>query len=245
MPRKELIMKYHDKIKIARLSIISNLSLIILKIFVGVITKSVSILSEAIHSGNDLAAAIIAFLAVKRADQPADKDHPFGHGKFENISGTIEGILIIVSALWIIFEAIKKFFHPGEIIKIDLGIAVMLISAIVNIFVAKILFKAAGTTDSAALLADAEHLRTDVFTALGVFLALILIKITRFNILDPIVAIIVAIIIIKIGYKVVNLSFNPLMDAGVESETVQCIVDIIKSCDKRILGFHQLRIRRS
>ena len=183
----------NSKVSIARLSIASNTLLILMKMAVGLISGSVSILSEAIHSSMDLVAAIIAFLSVRVSDNPPDSRHPYGHGKIENISGVIEALLIFIAAIWIIVEAAKKL--AGEKIEIDsiaLGSIVMLISAIVNTIVSRRLYKVARATNSVALEADALHLKTDVYTSLGVSAGLGLILITGINWLDPIIAILVA-----------------------------------------------------
>ena len=127
----------NKKTKVARLSIFSNTLLIICKVIVGVITGSVSIISEAIHSSMDLLAAIIAFLSVKISDTPPDKQHPYGHGKYENISGVIEAILIFVAAIWIVYEAVKKLTGANPVESIGIGSMVMFFSAIVNYIVSK------------------------------------------------------------------------------------------------------------
>src|SRR5450759_4301250 len=110
-----------SKIKTARLSIFSNTGLILLKIIAGVVTGSVSILSEAIHSLLDLLASIIAFFSVKISDNPPDERHPYGHGKFENVSGVIEGALIFIAAIWIIYESIEKLLNPSAVSSLGLG----------------------------------------------------------------------------------------------------------------------------
>ena len=121
------------KVSVARLSVLSNSLLIVMKVIVGILSGSISILSEAIHSFMDLLAAIIAFFSVRISDTPADERHPYGHGKFENISGVVEAILIFIASGWIIIEATRKMLHPHEIEKIGLGIVVMAISATVNV----------------------------------------------------------------------------------------------------------------
>lgn len=167
------------KVSIARLSILSNTLLIILKLAVGLISGSVSIISEAIHSSMDLLAAIIAFLSVRVSDNPPDSRHPYGHGKIENISGVIEALLIFMAAIWIIIEAVKKLLGEKiELEAIGLGSLIMLISAIINAIVSKRLYKVARETNSVALEADALHLKTDVYTSLGVALGLGLIMVT-------------------------------------------------------------------
>jgi len=181
------------KVSIARLSILSNSFLIVLKLAVGFISGSVSIISEAIHSSMDLIAAVIAFFSVKVSDTPPDSRHPYGHGKVENISGVIEALLIFIAAIWIIIEGVKKLLSNDiKLESIGIGSAVMLVSAVLNAFVSGRLYKVARETKSVALEADALHLKTDVYTSLGVAVGLGLIMLTGINWLDPVVAILVA-----------------------------------------------------
>ena len=155
------------KVSIARLSILSNTCLIVMKLVVGIISGSVSIISEAIHSSVDLMAAIIAFFSVRVSDNPPDSRHPYGHGKIENISGVIEALLIFIAAILIIVKAVKKLLgEPVELESIGIGSLVMLVSAVINIIVSRRLYKVARETHSVALEADALHLKTDVFTSL-------------------------------------------------------------------------------
>src|SRR5450759_1191495 len=201
------------KVSIARLSILTNTLLLILKMAVGLLSGSVSIISEAIHSSMDLIAAIIAFLSVRVSDNPPDSRHPYGHGKIENISGVIEALLIFVAAIWIIVEAVKKLFEEKiELDSIALGSIVMLISAIINTIVSRRLYKVARATKSIALEADALHLKTDVYTSLGVAIGLGLIIVTGINWLDPVIAILVAMFIIRESYLLLKKAFTPLLD---------------------------------
>ena len=157
--------KSNIKVRTASLSIASNIVLIIMKAIAGFYSGSVSIISEAIHSTLDLLAAVIAFFAVRISDKPADKEHPFGHGKYENISGVVEALLIFGAAIWIIYEAINKLIHSDSLLhheKLDIGIIVMLLSGVVNFFVSRRLYKVARQTGSVALEADALHLKTDI-----------------------------------------------------------------------------------
>ena len=169
----------NKKTQTAVLSVGSNSLLIVLKIVVGVVTGSVAVLSEAIHSGIDLVAALIAWFAVRVSSQRPDEEHPYGHGKVENISGTIEALLIFVAAAWIIYEAVRKLLDPEPVDMPVWGVAVMLVSAVVNTFVSRRLSKVGKETDSMALQADAWHLRTDVYTSLGVMFGLLVILIVR------------------------------------------------------------------
>lgn len=231
--------------KLATLSVISNISLVILKIIVGLLTKSISILSEAIHSGIDLVAAIMALWSVRQAAKPADKHHPYGHGKIENISGTVEAILIFVAAVIIIYEAIKKILEPGELKDTELGIIIMLISAGVNLVISNQLIAGAKKYDSLALEADGWHLRTDVYTSAGVMAGLIVIKITGWSMLDPIIAIITALLIIKAAWDLTRRSFKDLLDAKLPEEEEELIKKIINDHYTAFINYHKFRSRKS
>lgn len=235
----------NTKIKVAALSIASNTSLIILKIIAGLLSGSVSIISEAIHSGMDLIASIIAFVSVQISSKPADKSHPYGHGKMENISGLAEGLLIFIAAFLIIKESIKKILHPSEIGSTGAAIIVMIISAIINLIVSRILYKVAIKEDSLALEADALHLKTDVYTSFGVALGLLLIKITHIIILDPIVAIAVACLIIKEAWELCKNAFSPLLDAKLSDEEEEKVISIMENYKSEIIDFHELKTRKS
>ena len=235
------------KTRIASVSIASNTLLILLKIIAGILSNSVSVISEAIHSGLDLLASIIAYFSVKVSDLPPDERHPYGHGKFENVSGVIEALLIFIAAIWISYEAIKKIINPEEVEKngIGVGIIVMLVAAIVNILVSRKLYKVAKETESVALEADALHLKTDVYTSIGVALGLFLIWITGWHILDPIVALLVVVIIIKESYELLRKAFLPLLDETLPAHdlvTLRSIID--KHCINEI-KYHNLRTRKA
>ncbi len=233
------------KSKAARLSIMSNTSLIIMKLIVGLFTGSVSIISEAIHSTMDLLAAIIAFVSVRISDKPADESHPYGHGKVENISGVIEALLIFIASVWIIIESVKKIINPEGIESVGIGFIVMFISAAVNFIVSKKLYKVAKAESSIALEADALHLKTDVYTSLGVGIGLMLIWITGLNYLDPLVAILVAMFILKEAFELLKTAFNPLLDIKLSDEEIQIITDEINKHASIYCDYHDLKTRIS
>ncbi len=237
--------KTNRKVKVAALSIFSNIVLIILKLVAGILSGSVSIISETIHSGMDLMAAVIAFFSVRLSSKPPDKEHPYGHGKIENVSGVIEGLLIFVAAYLIIREAVDKILNPNEIKQSLVAVSVMLVSALVNIIVSRILYKVAKEEDSMALEADALHLKTDVYTSLGVAVGIILIKLTNLNILDPIVAILVACLIIKEAFMLCKNAFNPLLDTKLSDEEENCLCLVMDKYKPQIIDYHELRTRKS
>jgi len=238
-------------ISTAKLSVFSNLSLTLGKLAVGIIIGSVSIISEAVHSLIDLMAALIAFFAVRESAKPADDEHPYGHGKFENVSGTIEALLIFAAAAYIIYESVRRFVTPRPIGMPVIGVAVMFISAAVNFAVSARLFKAAKKTESVALEADGWHLRTDVYTSLGVMTAMLIITVVKFFFpdadiywLDPLAALVVAAMIIKAAYDVTVKSAKDLFDMCLPPEEVAVVENIIRS-DKNISGFHDLKTRKA
>lgn len=233
------------RVKVALLSIISNTMLIIFKIVAGILSGSVSIISEAIHSGMDLVASLIAFLSVRHSAKPADRKHPYGHGKIENISGIMEGLLIFIAAGMIIIEAFKKIFEPAAIEQANIAIAVMLISALINLVVSRKLYKVSKEEDSMALKADALHLKTDVYTSLGVGLGILLIKVTGLLILDSIVAILVALLIIKEAWELSKDAFDYLLDARLSDEEEGEIEKIIKEHNNQFIDYHKLKTRKS
>ena len=230
----------------ATLSIVSNSFIILLKLIVGLLSGSISIISEAIHSMSDFLASIITFFSVIKSAEPADSKHPFGHGKYEDMSGFIEGGLIIFAALYIIYEAVKKIFFGGNMeIDTTWGMVVMGIAVIVNILVSSVLFKVAKQTDSVSLFADAEHLRTDVISAFGVFAGLLLIKFTGIYILDPLIAIVVAVIIFKAGFSISKTTMDNLLDCSLPEADMAEICHFFDGFKNNgIVDYKHLKARR-
>lgn len=235
----------NKKLQVAALSVGSNTFLVVFKLVVGLAMGSISVISEAIHSGLDLVAAIIAYFSVRESSKPADEIHKYGHGKIENVSGTIEALLIFGAAVYIIYEAGRKLFGHFEVESLGLGIVVMGISALVNFFVSNRLMKVAKEYDSIALEADALHLKTDVYTSLGVAVGLFLIKLTGFEILDPIIAILVALLIVKAAFELTKSAFSPILDVKLPDEEEEKIKKVLAEYSTDFLEYHKLRTRKS
>lgn len=239
-------MKIETEKKLAAgCSITSNALIIVLKFIAGNLSGSISIISEAIHSLSDFLASVLTFFAVMRSSEPADKTHPFGHGKYEDMSGFIEGGLIIFAGLFIIFEACKKLiFGMSEDVDTTLGIGVMLFAVIANIIVSSYLFYVSKKSNSISLYADGEHLRTDVISSLGVMFGLILIKFTGIHILDPIIAILVACFILRAGFIISRKTLNHLLDASLPACDMRVIEDIVNSVKcEGVAGYKSLKAR--
>jgi len=245
----DTVLLSQEKEKTAFLSVISNSLLVILKLVVGLALGSVSIISEAIHSGMDLLASCIAFVSVKKSAEAPDEEHTFGHGKFESISGLVEALLIFIAAILIVNEAVMKLIEPSsEPMNQTLmlaGIAIMAFSAGMNAFVSQRLMKIAKKTESIALESDAWHLRTDIYTSVGVMIGLILIQVTGIVILDSLVAIAVALIIMKAAYDLTIKSYRDLVDYRLSDDEVSRITRIICEHQSEYVNFHGLRTRRA
>jgi cation diffusion facilitator family transporter len=236
----------------ARFSVVSNISLTLFKLVVYVATGSVSILSEALHSGLDLVAAVMAFLAVRKSGDPADAEHQFGHGKFESLSGLAEGALIIVAVVMIAMSAMHRLLiRHAPLSHPYLGMIVMGVSAVINLFVSRMLFRVSRKTDSVALAADAWHLRTDVWTSTGVLAGMAAIGVGRrlhvpgIDLLDPIIALGVALVIAKAAWDIMAQSWGHLVDRSLPPEELSMIESLLQEHYPEIAGFHQLRTRKA
>lgn len=234
-----------SKSRAAMVSVASNALLVILKAAIGLSMGSISVISEAIHSAIDLLAALIAFISLRAAEKPADRIHPYGHGKLENISGTVEAVLIFVAALIIIYEAIEKLLGESVLVRLDWGIGAMAVSMLVNVLVSRFLYAAARRTDSLALEADAKHLTTDIWTSAGVFVGLVAVKVSGLAVLDPIVALLVAFAIIKAAYDMTKKSVGGLIDIKLPDDEEEEVKAILVEHYKDTLGFHELRTRKA
>ncbi|OAZ69164.1 Cation-efflux pump FieF [Bacillus siamensis] len=231
--------------KIAFLSVISNSLVVMLKIAVGMVTGSVAILSEAIHSFLDLIAAFIAFISVRISKKPADTGHPYGHGKVENLSGTIETMLIFAAGIWMIYECVQKLVNPEPVHLPVLGIVVMLAGALINLIVSKLVKREAVKVNSVAMKSNALHLLTDVYTSLGVAASLLVVTLTKWYILDPIIGMVLAVYIIYEAFKLMKEAFPPLIDTRLSEEEEQTILEIIETFHHEFIEIHDFRTRRS
>ncbi|HEX4734605.1 MAG TPA: cation diffusion facilitator family transporter [Thermoleophilaceae bacterium] len=234
------------KTRAAAISIASNSILIALKVVAGVITGSVAILTEAAHSAIDLLASVIAFFSLRKAAEPADASHPYGHAKLENLAAAIEGMLILVGAVVIVYESIHRLAIGANIDSLGLGIAVIGFSALANFGVSHYLYREARITESPALQGDAAHLRTDAWTSVGVLVGLSLVAITGVDALDAITALVVAGAIVSAGVRLVTSSSRVLVDEALPAEELDKVREVMRAHEgSEVLGFHALRARRA
>lgn len=229
-------------------SISSNAVLLTVKLVTGVLTGSVSILSEAVHSATDLVASVVAFLAVRRSVSPPDDSHHYGHGRFENLASVVEGLVLLGVGGWIIYGAIDRILHGAELELLGLGIAVMALSAVVNLFVSRWLLRVARETDSRALEAEGYNLRTDVWGAAGVALGLAAALATGWTVLDPIIAAFIGLVVLWTALRLILGSTRVLLDESLpawELEVIERVIEDEAKSTPNIRGFHKLRARKS
>ncbi len=245
MPMTTKEEKDRANLRVTWLAVISNTLLTMGKLAAGVVMSSAAVVAEGLHSGVDLVAALIAFWAVRKARYPADGDHAFGHGKYDALSGAAEGLLIFGAAFFIIVEAFRKIIGGGEVERLGLGALMMAASAVANFLISARLFAVARKTDSVAVEADGHHLRTDVWTSLGVLGGIALIGLTGIHLLDPLAALVVAALIIITAWRITRKSFGDLLDRRLPDGEERRIAEIIRKGHPHWLDFHELRTRRA
>jgi len=231
----------------ARLSIIVVVSLIIIKVIVGIITGSLSILAQAVDSFLDLFAVTITFLAIRVAAKPADQEHPFGHGKAENIAAIVQAVLILAAGGSIVYTAIRRAYSTDTFLSsTEDGIAVMAVSIIASVLLSRHLHRVAKKEDSTALLANARNIAADVYSASAVLVGLIIARVTRIEMIDDILAVIVALFIFKVGFDVLRNSFGGLVDVKLPEEEENAIkAAITEHFGNEVVNFHKLRTRKA
>jgi cation diffusion facilitator family transporter len=230
----------------ATLSIVSNLLLIALKIAAGAITGSIAIITEAAHSSIDLVASVIALVSVRKADEPPDPEHPYGHEKVENLAAAIEGMLILVGAGIIVYEATRRLVVGAEVSHLGVGLAVIGFSAVANFAVSGYLARRAREFGSPALEGDASHLRADAVTSVGVLAGLGLVQLTGNAVFDPIAALVVAAAIVFAGLRILTRSSRVLVDEAPPPEELDRIEAAIAAArPPEMVGYHKLRARRA
>jgi cation diffusion facilitator family transporter len=230
----------------AKLSLIVIIGLIVLKVVVGALTGSLSILAQAIDSFLDLFAVAVTFLAVRIATKPADEEHPFGHGKAENMAAIVQAVLIFLAGGSIIYAAIHRIMTGAILELTEAGIGVMVVSIVASIFLSRYLLKVSRQEDSLALQANAHNIAADVYSAAAVLVGLLVVRFTGLSIIDPILALLVAVYIFKVAYDVLKDSFGGLVDVKLpEAEENTIRAAITEHFGRGVVGFHALRTRKA
>jgi cation diffusion facilitator family transporter len=229
----------------AKFSLVVVIGLIVLKVVVGVITGSISVLAQAADSFLDLIGIAITFFAAIIATKPADEEHPFGHGKVENVAAIVQAMLIFTAGGLIIYSAVRRIITETTLELTEAGIGVMLVSIIISIFLSRHLLKVSRAVDSIALEASARNIAADVYSASGVLVGLVAIRFTGLSIIDPIIALLVSLIILKAAYDVLRKSFGGLIDVKLPETEESIIRSAIMEHAGEMINFHELRTRKA
>ncbi len=228
-----------------KLALVAIIGLIVLKVIVAVVTGSLSISAQAMDSFLDLFAITVTFFAVRIAVTPADDEHPFGHGKVEGIAAIVQAVLIFTAGGFIIYAAVRRIIGDAAVELTEAGIGVMLFSIVVSFFLSRHLLRVARATGSIALEASARNIAADVYSAAGVMIALVVVRFTGFGILDPIIAIGMALYILYTAYDVMRKSFSELLDVRLPRVEQEVIVSCIREHRAQLAGYHKIRTRKS
>jgi len=229
----------------ARLTLGTVIVLIAVKAIVAVVTGSISITAQATDSFLDLIAVVIMLFAIRIAVMPADEEHPFGHNKVEGIAAIVQAVLIVGAGGFIVYSAIRRIVDGATVEMTEVGIGVMLFSTVVSIFLARHLYRVSRSTRSLALEASARNITADIYSAVGVLLAMVVIRFTGLAILDPVIALGVAILIFKSAYDVIRESVGELADARLPEEEEKTLIATIIEHRGQLAGFHAIRSRRA
>jgi cation diffusion facilitator family transporter len=232
------------KTRAAAVSIASNSFLIVLKVAAGLITGSVGILSDAVHSLMDLIASLIAWASVRKADEPADASHRYGHEKLEDLAAGAQALLLLFGAAFIAVEAIRRLINGGEVGRIGVGIAVAGAAAAVNLVISTYLGRASRATRSNALRANAADLRTDAIVSLAVMVSLVVVKLTGAAWMDPVVGLLVAAAITRTGVRILIDASRRLADEALPADELAALKEVLDAfVGEEVVGYHDLRAR--
>jgi cation diffusion facilitator family transporter len=232
-------------VRAASLSLIVTLGLLILKLTLGLISGSIAVLSDALDSGEDLLAAAAALFSVRIAARPADWEHPYGHGKAESLSATVSAGVVGLGGGFIIYQALRRIVEGAETIDVNLGLAAMVTSGLLNVVVAAYMRMAARRTDSLALSAEARHLQTNVVQAAAVIIGLLMVRFTGAEIFDALVALTLAGYMWWMAFGLIRGSLGEIMDVRLPEEEERQVHEGILDYHPLVRGFHHLRSRRS
>jgi len=231
------------KLRAASFSLGVNVLLILLKLSVVLVTGSLAILAELLHSFFDMLASLLAYIGIRKAQEPADESHLYGHDKFENLSSLAQTVLIVVTSFLVIYEAVNRITSPTKIESTELGLGVMVLTIVIDYFLAKYLHKTSRDYGSAALEADAYHFSTDLWGAISVIVGLVFVML-GFPVFDSLAAIVVALLMLWISYKLGTKALHVLMDRSPPQEYIDKIRNAISSTTG-VESFHKLRVRQA
>lgn len=233
------------KIRAARISVIVASSLAIMKLATGLITGSMAVLASAVDSLLDILMSSVNFVAIRKAEEPADQGHPFGHGKYETVATLIQAFVITISGSWIIFESARRLIQGIELKRIEGGVGVLLISLFVSIGISRYLKRIAKETDSSALEADSLHFSMDVYTNLALATGLIVVHFTALPWIDPLLSVAVGIYILTEAFRLVRHGMRDVLDAELPVGVRDSVTSLIEAHREHLIDYRNLRTRRA
>lgn len=228
----------------ARLSLIYNIVQTLVKLVIAILTGSMSLLSEALHAASDVVSSGISFVSVRAAAAPPDEDHPYGHGKIDTFAGLSEAILLVVFASYVLIQSCFRLFAHQTLEKLDLGVIVISILGAVGFFIGRHVEVISKKTGSMALRSNAQHFFVDFWTTVGVVVALIVTRVTKWPLADPIFAVGLNLWLLYGGYQMSRKAFHELIDAHIDPEELEKIKAILND-EPELLNYHDLRTRHS
>jgi len=232
-----------NKRQTAFIAILVGIVVLLVKLFAYFVSNSVALFSDALESIVNIAASVLMFFSVFISEKPADEDHNYGHERIENLSCMIEGLLIVAAALLIVYTAAGRLFAAADLLEVNLGIGISMLATGLNAGLSFFLARAAKKSGSAALEGDSKHLLSDVISSVGVWLGLFVAELTGWSILDPVLAFIVAALIVRIGAGLIWSSSTNLMDRSCPKEEKK-ITEVLLRHKPDFFDFHELKTRR-
>jgi cation diffusion facilitator family transporter len=233
------------KIRAARISVIVASGLALMKLTTGFVTGSMAVLASAVDSLLDILMSSVNFIAIRKAEEPADECHPFGHGKYETVATLIQAFIITISGSWIIFESTRRLFQGSELQKLEGGIGALTVSLFVSIGISRYLRRIAKETDSSALEADSLHFSMDVYTNLALAIGLIVVQFTNLPWLDPALSIAVGLYILTEAFRLVRHGMRDVLDAELPVGVRESVTSLIESHREHLIDYRNLRTRRA
>lgn len=231
--------------RIAAVSLFVTACLLALKLTIGIISDSIAVLSDAVDSGTDLAGGAAALVSLRIAAQPADEDHPYGHGKVEAVSASVAATVVGLGGGLITFQAVRRLIEGSPAIDVDIGIAAMMIAAAANILMAVLMRREARRSGSMALQAESTHLQTNVVQAGTIICGLALVEITSERLFDPVTALLLASYMAWTAIRIVRTALEDIMDQSLPDAELAVIEKVLLAHKGEVLGYHRLRTRRS
>lgn len=233
------------RFKAASFALGATLFLTVSKLIIGLMSNSVGVLSEGIHSGLDMLSASVAFFTIREAGKPADHDHPYGHGRIETLSSFLEALLLVPAAIFILYEAYHHWVNPEPMQHTGLALGVIALSLVISFVGYLHNSKAAKKTQSSAIHLNALHFLADAVTCLGVLIGLLLIQWTGLTWIDPLVAVLIAIYIFAISWRQIRKAWEELTDTVLPADEVKKIESVLHAFVGRVIEYHDLKTRRS